>query len=493
MTAEEEIAQLKKELATERAKSARLEGELGREQAENGQLRQMLEEVLRRLGEVEGKLARDSHNSSKPPSSDGLGRKRVSLRKKSEKKPGGQAGHPGHTLLTVETPDEVVRHRPMVCQHCQHSLEEVAGKVKERRQVHDLPKIQLRVCEHHVEEVACPACGQYNVGSFPAGVMAPVQYGPNVQALAVYLHQGQLVPMARTCEVLDEVCGCHLSQGTLLRWVQEASQRLAATVEQIADWLSVGRLQHGDETGMRIGGKLHWLHVNCTNWLTHLAWHRKRGRKAMEDIGIWPRFRGRAMHDRWISYDAYAGAHSLCGAHLLRDCLYLAEQERQAWAAEMADHLLAMHHAAQEWRLQGARCVPPMERDEWVTHYFEILMSGYAAQPPAVEAEVIKRRGRQKQSAAKNLLDDLLRRADQVLAFLDDLTLPFTNNLAERDLRMVKVQQKIAGTFRSDDGATSFCRIRSYLSTMHKQGHSMLAALAAVFAGEPMPVAWAPV
>jgi transposase-like protein len=275
--------------------------------------------------------------------------------------------------------------------------------------------------------------------------------------------------------------------------VQEASQRLAATVEQIADWLSVGRLQHGDETGMRIGGKLHWLHVNCTNWLTHLAWHRKRGRKAMEDIGIWPRFRGRAMHDRWISYDAYAGAHSLCGAHLLRDCLYLAEQERQAWAAEMADHLLAMHHAAQEWRLQGASCVPRMERDEWVTHYFEILMSGYAAQPPAVEAEVIKRRGRQKQSAAKNLLDDLLRRADQVLAFLDDLTLPFTNNLAERDLRMVKVQQKIAGTFRSDDGATSFCRIRSYLSTMHKQGHSMLAALAAVFAGEPMPVAWAPV
>ena len=125
----------------------------------------------------------------------------------------------------------------------------------------------------------------------------------------------------------------------------------------------------------------------------------------MDDIGIWPRFRGRAMHDRWISYDAYAGAHSLCGAHLLRDCLYLAEQEQQTWAAEMADHLLAMHHAAQEWRLQGARCVPPMERDEWVTHYFEILMSGYAAQPPAVEAEVIKRRGRQKQSAAKNLLD----------------------------------------------------------------------------------------
>jgi transposase len=493
MTAEEEIAQLKKELAVERAKTAKLEGELAREQAENASLRQMLEEVLRRLGEVEGKLAKDSHNSSKPPSSDGLGRKRVSLRKKSEKKSGGQTGHPGRTLVAVETPDEVVRYRPVVCQPCQQPLEEVTGRVKERRQVHDLPEMQLRVCEHQVEEVPCPACGQQSVGTFPAEVMAPVQYGPNVQALAVYLHHGQLVPMARTCEVLEEVCGCHLSQGTLLRWVQAASERLATTVEKIADWLSVARVQHGDETGMRIGGKLHWLHGNCTNWLTHLAWHKKRGRKAMDDIGIWPRFHGRAMHDRWISYDTSAGAHSLCGAHLLRDCLYLAEQEQQEWAAEMADHLLAMHHAAQEWRLHVASCVPRMERDEWVTHYFEILMSGYAAQPPPVETEAIKRRGRQKQSAAKNLLDDLLRRADQVLAFLDDLSLPFTNNLAERDLRMVKVQQKIAGTFRSDVGATAYCRIRSYLSTMHKQGHSMLTALAAVFAGKPLPVAWAPV
>ncbi len=493
MTAKEEIAQLKKELVAERAKSARLEGELAAERAENAHLRQAMEQMLRRLGEVEGKLAKDSHNSSKPPSSDGLLHKRVSRRKRSQKKPGGQTGHPGHTLLAVETPDEVVRHRPVVCQHCQQSLADVAGRVKERRQVHDLPEMRLRVWEHRVEEVLCPACGQPSVGNFPAEVAAPVQYGPNVQALAVYLHQGQLVPMARTCDLLEEVCGCHLSQGTLLRWVQEASGRLQATVEKIADWLSVGRLQHGDETGVRIGGKLHWLHVNSTSFLTHLAWHPKRGRQAMDAIGIWPRFGGRAMHDRLSSYDKYAGAHSLCGAHLLRDCTYLAEQEQQAWAAEMADHLLTMHHAAQEWRLRGASCVPRMERDEWVTHYFEILESGYAAQPPPVEAAVIKRRGRQKQSAAKNLLDDLLQRADQVLAFLDDLALPFTNNLAERDLRMVKVQQKIAGTFRSDGGATSFCRIRSYLSTMHKQGHSMLAALAAVFAGKPLPVAWAPV
>lgn len=188
MTAEEEIAQLKQERAAERAKSARLEGELARELAENAQLRQMMEEILRSLGEVEGKLAKDSHNSSRPPSSDGLLRKRVNLRKKSEKKPGGQAGHPGRMLLAVETPDEVVRHRPVVCRHCQQPL----------------------------EEVPCPAHGQQNVGTFPVEVMAPVQYGPHVQALAVHLHQGQLLTMARTCELLEEVCGCHLSQGTRL-------------------------------------------------------------------------------------------------------------------------------------------------------------------------------------------------------------------------------------------------------------------------------------
>jgi transposase len=240
MTAEEEVAQLKKELAAERAKSARLEGELARERAENASLRQMLEEVLRRLGEVEGQLAKDSHNSSKPPSSDGLLRKRASLRKRSEKKPGGQAGHAGHTLKVVETPDEVVRHRPVVCQHCQQPLADVAGRVREHRQVHDLPEMRVRVWEHRVEEVLCPACGQPSVGSFPAEVAAPVQYGPNVQALAVYLHQGQLVPMARTCDLLEEVCGCHLSQGTLLCWVQEASERLQATVEKIADPLERG-------------------------------------------------------------------------------------------------------------------------------------------------------------------------------------------------------------------------------------------------------------
>jgi transposase len=321
--------------------------------------------------------------------------------------------------------------------------------------VHDLPEVRLLVREHQVEEVRCPRCQQASRGSFPADVEAPVQYGPNLRALAVYLHQYQLLPLSRTCELLSDLCDCQLSEGTLTAWVQQAAQTLEPTVERIADWVSASRLQHGDETGVRVRGKLHWMHVNSTPCLTHLAWHAKRGKQALEDIGIWPRFQGRGMHDRLASYDQYTCQHSVCGAHLLRDCLYLYEHEQQGWALEMHDLLLQMHAAAQEWRQRGAPCVPAIEREEWVTRYFEILGAGFAAQPPPPSEVVPKRRGRQKQSAAKNLLDDLLRRADQVLAFLDDLRIPFTNNQAERDLRMVKVQQKIAGTFRSEVGATA--------------------------------------
>jgi hypothetical protein len=210
----------------------------------------------------------------------------------------------------------------------------------------------------------------------------------------------------------------------------------------------------------------------------------------MNEIGIWPRFTGRGMHDRLASYDAYDCAHSICGAHLLRDCVAVAEQEHQIWAIEMQEFLLDLHEAAQQWRQLQLPAVPPLERDEWVARYFEILAAGYAAQPPPPAPAAQKGKGRRKQSKSKNLLDALLLRADQVLAWLDDLRIPFTNNLAERDLRMAKVQQKIAGTFRSATGATTFCQIRSYLSTMHKQGHTMLSSLVAVFNGHPLPVAW---
>ena len=212
----------------------------------------------------------------------------------------------------------------------------------------------------------------------------------------------------------------------------------------------------------------------------------------MDEIGIWPRFAGRGMHDRFASSDAYDGAHSSCGAHLVRDGTGVAEQEQQEWATAMQDFLLALHDACQQWRLLHLTAVPATRRDDWVARYFELLAAGYAAQPPPPASSAGSRQGRRKQSQAKNLLDALLGRAEQVLALLDDLRIPCTNHQAERDLRWAKVQQKMAGTFRSATGVTAFCRIRRYLSTMQKQGHPMLSSLTAAFHGQPLPVAWEP-
>lgn len=485
MADEEQMAQLEAENAALRRQLAgaletivRLEATVARQEG--------------RIAELEARLAKDSHNSSKPPASDGLGRRRRGGRPVSGKKAGGQPHHPGHTLAPVEPPDVVVRHHPLVCAPCQASLEAVPGTVVERRQVHDIPPPRLEVTEHQVEQVRCSACGALNRGTCPPQVSAPVQYGPRVRAMAVYLNQYQLVPEERTAEALGDLFDCPLSDGTLVTWVAQAAVTLAPTVAHIADRVAAGPHQHADETGVRIQGKLHWLHVNSTRGLTHLAWHSKRGKAATEAIGLWPRFQGWVTHARWASYDVYlACKHRWCGAHLVRDLPFLAEQHHQGWAGELRDLLLAMPTAAEQWRACGAAQVPVYEQADWIAQYHALLAAGYAAQPPPASVpREHRRRGRPKQSPAKNLLAALLGQAERVLAFLANLRVPFTNNQAERDLRMVKVQQKISGTVRSEGGATAFCRLRSYLATMRKQGRDMLEALMAVFNGCPLPVAW---
>ncbi len=278
MNAEERIAELEAKVAELLAEKAAWQGEAKELREQLAHTLAQIGQLLARVHELEGRLAKDSHSSSKPPSSDGLARKTRSQREASGKKSGGQPGHEGHHLKLVETPDEVTRHRPSHCQQCQQSLEGVEGEIVERRQVQDLPPVRLVVAEHQVEEVRCPHCQQMSRGSFPEGVSAPAQYGTGVKALAVYLHQYQLVSMERTAEVLQDVCGCRISEGTLVSWEQEAASRLEPTVEQIAERVACSRLQHADETGMRLGGKLHWIHVNSTRFLTHLAWHKKRGR-----------------------------------------------------------------------------------------------------------------------------------------------------------------------------------------------------------------------
>jgi transposase len=477
-------------MTTEQERIAQLEAELATLQA-------YVRELLAENAALKRRLAQDSHNSSKPPASDGLARRPRSMRRPSGKKPGGQPSHLGHTLALVATPDLVQPHVPAICEHCQQPLAGVPGVAVERRQVQDLPPLRLEVIEHQVVAVTCPACQAVTRGIFPDAVRAPAQYGPRVRALAVYLHHSQVVPQERTHEALADVFGCTLSDGSVARWVEQAGETLAPIVARLGDLVAAGPHQHADETGIRITGKLHWLHVNSTRWLTHLAWHPKRGTAATAAIGIWPRFHGRATHDRWASYDAYADCtHSWCGAHLLRELTLVAEQDEpqngQGWAGALADLLRGMCAAANEWRSRGATSLPAEERSAWIAQYHDLLAQGFAAQPPprVVSGRARRRRGRPKPSPAKNLLDALLQHSDRVLAFLDDLTTPFTNNQAERDLRMAKVQQKVAGTFRSETGATAYCRLRSYLSTMRKQGHGMLDALSAVFAGRPLPVAW---
>jgi transposase len=484
---EEEASQLRKE-------NAELKEELARKDQRIAELEGLLMSGLLRIEELERRLAKDSHNSSKPPSSDGFKRK-GKKRRLSGKATGGQAGHMGHTLERVETPNQVVVHRPSQCEACQCDLGTVRGQVKERRQIHDLPALRLMVTEHQMEVLTCPRCQHQTVGTFPTEVSAPAQYGSGVRALAVYLSQYQLLPMERIGEVFEDLLSCCFSEGTLANWIQEAAHTLEPTMHVLKSLLLAQKLDHVDETGARVKGLLHWFHVNATRWLTLYHWHRQRGQKAMDAIGILPTYTGRAIHDRWSSYDHYSCAHSVCGAHLLRDCLLIAERDHQAWAQEMHDLLVRMSQITAQFRAAGTHRLPQTERDNLVLQYFTILQQGFAfhrMQAPSPETPVPKKPGRRKQEDAKNLLDALLARAEQVLAFLDDLSVPFSNNQAERDLRMVNVQQKISGTFRSAEGATAFCVIRSYLSTMRKQGRSMLTAMTAVFEGSPFPIAWEP-
>jgi transposase len=281
----------------------------------------------------------------------------------------------------------------------------------------------------------------------------------------------------------------------VVNWVQEAGERLGPTLEQVETLLLRSKVAHVDETGGHLAGVLHWFHVFSNKWLTIYHWHRKRGQEGMKAIGLLPGYHGRIVRDRWKSYDEYPCQQSLCGAHLLRDCVAVAELEGQPWAQQMHDLLLELHRAVHQARAAGQEAFAPQMRDDWIAQYFEVLQQGYhawnQAHPPP-DPDAPKKRGRPKQDAGKNLLDALLSRAEQVLAFVDDFTVPFTNNLAERDLRMIKVQQKISGTFRSEAGATSFCAIRSYLSTMRKQGRSLLESLTALFQGTPFSIAWEP-
>jgi transposase len=453
------------------------------------QLREQIDALAARNAELEVQVAhaqRDSHTSSKPPSSDGLARRTRSLRKKSGKKAGGQLGHRGETFRLGATPDAVIEHRPARCPGCQAPLAADAPVVlRERRQVLDLPRRRLCVTEHQALHVRCPACQAVGVGTFPSAAPSRVQYGPRLRALCVYLVEQQLVPYGRVRALLADLFGASLSLGTLVEWVQQAATALEPVEAQIKAALVQAAVLHSDETGVRQAGHLAWAHVASTAHLTHYAIHPKRGGAATEAIGILPGFTGVSVHDGWAAYRANATCrHALCNIHHLRELTFVEEQYHQAWARDLKHLLREMKVAVDAARAQGLARLALEHRQAFVARYRALLATGYAANPPPERRP--KQRGRVKQTPTQNLVERLWLGQEHVLAFLDDLTIPFDNNQAERDLRMLKVQQKVSGSFRSPSGAAAFACIRGYLSTLRKQSVALLAALETVFSSQPL-------
>jgi transposase len=435
-------------------------------QAENASLRSENAALMARLADLERRLGLNSSNSGKPPSSDGLKKPpRVSsLRESSGKKTGGQKGHPGETLRRTETPDITIDHYPPACTACGAALTAAMATDHVARQVFDLPEpAPLIVTEHRAHGCRCLACGTQTRATFPVGVTAPVQYGKRIGAVVLYLLHYQLLPEKRLAALMADLFGVHLVAATIARISQDCAQRFQCFADAVRDRVAAAPVKHMDETGFRIGGKTQWLHIASTIWLTFYRVSAKRG-------SLLPKVTGIVVHDHWKPYYTMTGVlHALCNAHHLRELKALVEIEKEDWARKMQRLLRRACHAANFAHQQGAPLkaglIALLDRC-----YDTILAEGLAfhqAQPALAKA---RRRGRQPRRVGHNLLLRLSTRKLDVLRFLTDPSVPFTNNLAEQDGRMMKLRQKISGGFRFEDGAKDFAVIRSVLSTARKQG-----------------------
>jgi len=452
-----------------------------------GDFAQVIDQLQARIQELEAQAAKNSRNSSKPPSSDGLKKPRPkSQRKPSGKKTGGQPGHKGHTLKAVAHPDHVEVHPARQCVHCQASLMEVPASGYESRQVFDLPPVRIEVTEHRGEVKCCPKCGQTSTGPFPVAVTQPVQYGPEIKAQAVYLNQNHFIPLERTAEILTDLYAQSMAEATIMAACEEVGNQIEPVRAAVREYLiQTPDPVHFDETGMRIEGKLRWDHVASTAEVTYLEAHENRGAKALAEIGIYPDRQGPVVHDGYTSYYQFENlVHVLCNAHHLRELVFVYEQYQQEWADELSKLLIEIKKAVEVAQQQGQTALSPAQLVDFDWRYGELLKKGYEANPPPEEPPPHKR-GRKKQSKPQNLLDRLRDRKPEVLAYMYDFKVPFDNNQAERDLRMVKLKQKVAGCMRTMEGAELFCLIRSYTSTARKNGRSALDALRMALLGSP--------
>jgi transposase len=449
-----------------------LKGEIEALRSENEALRAEVAELRRRLG-------LDSSNSSKPPSSDGLAKKpRIagSLRGRSGKPSGGQKGHQGGTLRQAADPDEVVPHEACACEHCGSSLDAKSAIGVEKRQVFDIPERPLRVTEHQATIYRCAQCRGVTKATFPEGVVSPTQYGERIKAAAIYLNVQQLIPEDRAAQALSDLFGAPLiCPASIVAWVEKKAEELSQVYEAIGQRVAEVAVRHLDETGYRIAGKLHWLHTTSSLAFTFYRAGERRGDIPTDLQG------GVVVHDHFLPYRGMdAVDHAFCNAHILRELQALIEFDKEPWAELMRDTLLDANAAVNAAREAGASALPPETLAAFVERYWGAVRLGLAfhRQLPKLETKSLTR-GRPKQRPGHNLLERLKAFKTETLRFMSDFDVPFTNNLAEQDLRMMKVKMKISGCFRTLEGAQIFARLRSVVSTARKQGANILKTLAA--------------
>lgn len=446
------------------------------------QLRAEVAELKAENAELRRQLGLNSRNSSKPPSSDSPFVKPApkSLRRKTGRKPGGQPGHPGSTLALVDDPNERERHEPGSCGGCGADLADALEVGMERRQVFDLPPMTMRVSEHQLIARRC-ACGATTCGVAPEGVTAPVQYGPRITAIILYLYVGQFLSKKRTAQALAELFGTPVSGGTVATMAKRAADGLEEFTDLVRERIAAAEVAGFDETGLRVAGKLHWVHCARTGKYTLITCHPKRGTKGIDDAGVLARFRGVAVHDAWAPYDTYTGVeHQLCCAHALRELQAVADtagaDAQWRWAGQAADALVAMQKLVTEAVAAGADSIDADALDKQIKLYRAAAQIGIT-ETAARRGKVMKKHN----ALARRLLD----RQDDYLRFTTDWRIPPDNNGSERDIRMIKLRQKVSGCLRSLTGAQQFCAIRSYLSTAAKHGKHFFEVLVMLTEGRP--------
>lgn len=448
---------------------------------------QRIEMLLSRIVELENSQKKDSSNSSKPPSTDiGRPKRTQSLRKASGKKPGAQPGHEGSRLEMSANPDKIEVCKVGVCSCCGKGLDKVQSFDYEARQVHDLPALRMLVTEYRSEIKACPGCGTINQGEFPQDIMQQVQYGPEVQKMAVYFSNYQLLPVKRTAQLFEDLFGQRVSEGCLVNINQRCAGKLVPFIEDLKKVLSVQEALHTDETGYYYKGARNWLHTLATEKHTLYMPHPTRGREAIEAMGVLPGYKGTLIHDFWKPYLELGCFHSLCNIHHVRDLTFCEEMEHSRWATEMKQYLLSAYKAVARAKKAGKTALSQAQLYYWRQKYDVLNQAGWKRHPPPRKQK--GKRGVVKKTKTQNMLQRFVQFKSSVLAFMSDFRIPFGNNIAEQAIRMMKVKQKISGCFRSEQGATNFAIIRSYINTMQKQGTPILQALKHAILGNPIPL-----